>query len=105
MIAIFAAMGLFDVPTLNTTAPKPASKRGYVVSEIVPFSGRLVTERLACDAVGGKTKGAYVRMFANEKRMPLGFCGAGDGVCELGRFVGSQTYARSGGGGDWEKCF
>jgi hypothetical protein len=105
MIAIYAAMDFFDVPALNTTAPRPTSKRGYVVSEIVPFSGRLVTERLACDDTGGRTEGPYVRMFVNEKQMWLRFCRKGNGMCPLDRFIESQSYARSGGGGDWAKCF
>jgi hypothetical protein len=98
-------MGLFNAPALNTTASRPTSKRGYVVSAIVPFSGRLVIERLACAGMGRRTEGPYIRMFVNEKQMRLGFCGKGDGMCPLDRFMQSQTFGRSGGGGNWDKCF
>jgi hypothetical protein len=102
MVAIYAALGLFDVPALNTTVPD--SKSGYVTSAIVPFSGRLVTERLSCsNGRSGDTE--HVRMFVNDVKMPLKFCGLGDGLCGLQAFVQSQSYARSNGAGDWEKCF
>nr|VWP00524.1 N/A [Ganoderma boninense] len=68
---------------------------------MVPFSARMVTERLKC--AGGKQS---VRVLVNDAVMPLEFCGAaGNGVCSLDAFVESQAYARNDGEGDWEKCF
>jgi hypothetical protein len=106
--AILAALGLFDVPPLNTTAapPTPQPAGAYVTSRLVPFSGRLVTERLRCAGAPGRAPGAYVRMFVNDAKQPLPFCGGGhDGLCALDSFVRSQNYSQSGGAGDWEKCF
>ncbi|KAI0722495.1 phytase [Earliella scabrosa] len=99
MIAIFAAMGLFEQPRpLDPTKPDP--RRTWHVEKMVPFSARMVVERLDCR---GR---ASVRVLVNDALMPLKFCGAkGDGVCELGAFVESQTYARNDGEGDFEKCF
>ena len=99
MIAIFAAMGLFEQPRpLDPTKPDP--RRTWHVEKMVPFSARMVVERLDCR---GR---ASVRVLVNDALMPLAFCGAkGDGVCELGAFVESQAYARNDGEGDFEKCF
>jgi hypothetical protein len=102
MIAIYAAMGLFpQTSALDPTYPRP---RTWVASQLVPFSAHMVVERLEC------TQGThFVRVLVNDAVQPLKFCargkGLGEGICELGAFVASQEYARSGGEGDWEKCF
>ena len=100
MIAIFAAMGLFRQPAaLDPTDPDP--ERTWRTEKMVPFSARMVTERLVCGD-GEKS----VRVLVNDAVMPLEFCGADeDGVCTLEAFVESQVYARNDGEGDWEKCF
>lgn len=99
MIAIYAAMGLFP-QHLALDPSRPDPKRSWVASRLVPFAARMITEKLMC----GKTE--YVRVFVNDARQPLKFCGAGeDGLCELGAFVASQVYARHDGNGDFEKCF
>lgn len=99
MIAIYAALGLFPQATPpNPALPNP--RRTWLASRLVPFSAQMITEKLAC----GSTE--YVRIFVNDARQPLKFCGAGeDGLCELGAFVASQSYARNDGSGDFEKCF
>ena len=59
MIAVYSAIGLFrQRAPLDPTRPDPA--RTWVVSKLVPFSGRLVTERLQCGA------GTYVRMLVDD---------------------------------------
>ncbi|KAM5542355.1 hypothetical protein V8D89_003814 [Ganoderma adspersum] len=99
LIAIFATMGLFpQAKPLDPT--KPDAGRTWRTEKMVPFSARMVTERLSC---GDK---ASVRVLVNDAVMPLEFCGAkGDGVCTLDAFVESQSYARNDGEGDWKKCF
>lgn len=99
MVAIFSALGLFrQNEPLDPTKPDP--ERTWRVEKIVPFSSRMVVERLDCR---GR---ASVRVLVNDALMPLEFCGAtGDGVCSLDAFVQSQTYARNDGEGDLEKCF
>jgi hypothetical protein len=99
IVAILAALGLF-APSSPLEPARPDPARRYVASRLVPFSGRVVTERLAC---GGGTQ--HVRVFVNDALQSLPFCGGALGVCELGAFVRSQAYARAQGGGDWEKCF
>jgi hypothetical protein len=99
MVAVFSAMGLFrSANPLDPLSPDPA--REWVSSRLVPFSARLVTEKLQC---GG---GEFVRMFLNDDLISLD-CAEGrrDGMCSLEQFVRSQAYARSNGAGDWEKCF
>ncbi|KAH7923634.1 acid phosphatase [Leucogyrophana mollusca] len=102
MIAIYGALGLFpqsEAPSVS----KPDPHRTWIMSRLVPFSSRMITEKLQCRFVG-ETK-EFVRILVNDAVQPLEFCGAGaDGLCELDAFVASQTYARSGGAGDWEKC-
>ncbi|KAH9854921.1 phytase [Lenzites betulinus] len=101
MVAIFSAMGLFKQPApLDPTHPNPA--RTFRVQRIVPFSGRMVVERLECAKAGA----AYVRILVNDAVQPLTFCGAdAHGLCKLDAFVQSQAYARNDGEGDFEKCF
>lgn len=107
MIAIYAALGLFP----QSTPPDPVHpdpKRNWLASRLVPFSARMVTEKLVCarNAAGTGKAGEYVRIVVNEALQPLKFCGAkGDGLCELSKFVGSQAYARNNADKDFEKCF
>ncbi|KAF9233783.1 histidine phosphatase superfamily [Melanogaster broomeanus] len=102
MISIYSALGLFVQPSdLDTTQPDP--DRTWIVSQMVPFSARLITEKLQCTVSG--SVGDYVRILVNDAVQPLDFCGAtGNGVCTLANFVESQYYARSNGDGDWAQC-
>jgi hypothetical protein len=129
MIAIYSAIGLFPQPVpLNPTPEQniPDPKRTWKVSEMVPFSGRMVVERLTCRTSGitlsssdrvssvkekeergemPMRKSQFVRILVNDKVMPLSFCNdGGEGICSLRRFVKSQAYARHDGEGDWEQC-
>ncbi|EIN11007.1 acid phosphatase [Punctularia strigosozonata HHB-11173 SS5] len=104
MTAIYAAIGLFNQSTVgvgNLNATKPDLRRTWVASMLVPFSARMVTEKLQCGTVGKE----YVRILVNDAQQPLEFCGDGSGMCRLDAFVASQAYARSDGEGDWEACF
>ncbi|KAH7887296.1 histidine phosphatase superfamily [Phlebopus sp. FC_14] len=110
MISIYSAIGLFkQSQPLDPTNPDEG--RSWVVSKMVPFSGRMVTEKLACSAGGGRDGGknekdAYIRILVNDALQPLGFCGdTGNGLCTLDDFVESQAYARNNGEGDWDLCF
>ncbi|PSR83458.1 hypothetical protein PHLCEN_2v5730 [Hermanssonia centrifuga] len=107
MIAIYAALGLFRQPQVEPLDPtKPNPERIWRASALVPFSGRMITERLKCAGSKGDAKTVRVRIWVNDVLQPLEFCGAGeDGVCSLDAFVKSQAFARSNGAGDWEKCF
>lgn len=99
MIAIYSAIGLFR-PRVPLDPARPDPARTWLASKLVPFSGRLATERLEC---GDET---YVRMLVDDALQDLSFCGAGrNGLCTLEDFVQSQGYARSDGAGDFEKCF
>ena len=100
---------------------------------MVPFSGHITVERLSClahsrESLGSRTtrwwkwttrreddedgdehdaeeKEDYVRVFVNDARQPLHFCGADvDGMCKLEEFVSSQDYARNDGFGDFAAC-
>lgn len=72
---------------------------------MVPFSGRMVVERLSCGS-GGTGRETMVRILVQDEVQMLDFCdGDEDGLCALKAFVESQSYARNNGEGDWEKCF
>jgi hypothetical protein len=103
MISIYSALGLFVQPhQLNPMDPN--AMRTWLDSKLVPFSARMITEKLYC--AGSRPAGEYVRVLVNDAVQPLPFCGAnGDGVCTLENFVESQQYARTSGAGDWELCF
>jgi len=102
MIAIYSALGLFQ-QSKHLDPGHPDSDRTWVVSRMVPFSGRMVTEKVECD--DGRTAKEYVRVLVNDAVQPLQFCGGRHGLCELDAFVRSQEYARTDGAGDFDKCF
>ncbi|RPD56732.1 acid phosphatase [Lentinus tigrinus ALCF2SS1-7] len=125
MVAVYAALGLFNVsePLDPRNMPEDAfsaedasrwnapfahmkerEARTWVASRMVPFSSRMVTERMTCVRDGKEDK--YVRILVNDEVQPLEFCGAGeDRMCKLDDFVRSQGYARRSGDGDFEKCY
>ncbi|KAH9050588.1 phytase [Lactarius hengduanensis] len=86
MVSIYSALGLFRqylLPGQKLNPGDPSSLRTWILSNMVPFGGRMVVERLK----------------------PLKFCGGVRGLCELHAFVESQWYSRHDGGGDFERCF
>ncbi|ETW86127.1 hypothetical protein HETIRDRAFT_471458 [Heterobasidion irregulare TC 32-1] len=101
MIAIYSALGLF-----NQSKPldpmNPEHKRTWITWKLVPFSARMVVERVQCD----QDASLFIRIFVNDALQPLEFCdGATEtGLCALDQFVASQGYAINDGEGDWEKC-
>lgn len=100
MVAIYSAIGLFR-PDEPPRTDRLDLARKWRISRMTPFSGRMITEKLRCG-----DDGEYVRILVNDAVQPLEFCGANeDGLCALSAFVESQVYARSNGGGDWERCF
>ena len=110
LIAVYSAMGLYNISSpLDPTRMDP--QRRWVASRMVPFSARLVVERLACEAREPTRRDEgeqdeFVRVLVNDEVQVMPFCGSGeDGLCELEAFVRSQRYARIGGDGDFEKCF
>ncbi|KIP09825.1 hypothetical protein PHLGIDRAFT_22644 [Phlebiopsis gigantea 11061_1 CR5-6] len=111
MVAVYGAMGLFDVSKhLDPTRLPPDEDREWFAGRMVPFSARMVVERLSCGG-GDGGGGALVRIFVNDALQPLEFCNDGDedlaelGLCTLASFVASQGYARRSGDGDFEKCY
>ncbi|RDX44136.1 acid phosphatase [Lentinus brumalis] len=129
MIAVYAALGLFNISEpldprnlpsddfsvlfedeasrWNAPLSHMKEKRGertWVASRMVPFSSRMVTERMTC--VRHDTEGEYVRILVNDQVQPLEFCGGGKHkMCKLDDFVRSQGYARRSGDGDFDKCY
>jgi len=133
IVAVFAAMGLFNQTNGPLDATSIDKDRTWITSKMVPFSGYMTVEKLSCSpllpslaasrsrpirwwnwVIGGdegansydhEHKEEYVRIFVDDARQPLGFCGAGDdGMCKLEDFVKSQEYARNDGFGDFERC-
>lgn len=131
MVAVFAAMGLFNQTNGPLDSTKITEDRTWIISNMVPFSGQMTIERLSCSArprsppllrfqpvrrwswmaadeetvYDHEAREEYVRIFVNDARQPLEFCGASeDGLCKLGDFVESQKYARNDGFGDFDRC-
>lgn len=115
IVAVFAAMGLFNQTNGPLDTTKITKHRTWITSKMVPFSGHVTVERLFCSAYSPRwwkwttrdeeEKEEYVRIFVNDARQPLHFCGAdGDGMCKLEEFVRSQEYARNDGFGDFDAC-
>lgn len=103
MIAIFSAIGLFKQSDDLPETKMPSFKSTWEVSMMVPFAARMVVERLTCSGQSGQ----FVRFLVNDQVQSLGFCDDADsnGLCSLDNFVESQSFATSGGDGDWQKCF
>ena len=91
MLPVFVALGLFNVSEPLDTG-KMGKHRTWNAREMVPFSARMVVERLAC---GSKMRGGdveeqskereYVRVMVNDAVQPLGFCGVVEReICRLG---------------------
>ncbi|KAJ3540298.1 hypothetical protein NMY22_g4362 [Coprinellus aureogranulatus] len=101
MVAVYAAMGLFRQNAhLDPKSPDP--KRTWIASKLVPFSGRLVVERMQCnwphrlrvarrdrlDKQPSARREMFVRVLVNDAVQPLDFCdGDKHGLCSLGAFV------------------
>jgi hypothetical protein len=114
MVAIISAMGLKDNGQSTLDPTEYEDNRDWYLSRVVPFSGRMVVERMECsdarspgrfrrDGLGNQV---YVRVLINDAVQDLGFCkGSVGGLCTLQNFVESQRYARENGQGDWERCF
>ncbi|KWU43068.1 acid phosphatase [Rhodotorula sp. JG-1b] len=99
--SILAAIGLKNGPRALTASGPSSTGQVWITSQIVPFSGRLVTERLTCDS-GTR----YVRFFINDQLQIPSFCkdhNPETGLCSLTGLVASQAYARANGRGDWQK--
>ncbi|ORY64777.1 histidine phosphatase superfamily [Leucosporidium creatinivorum] len=97
---VVSLIGLFNDPPLNSTHPDP--HRRWVFSEIAPFGGRLVVERLSCSA------GEHVRILSSDAVQPLGsFCeGAlANGLCRLSSFVKAMEMATAIGTEEYRRCF
>lgn len=136
IVAVFSAMGLFNQTGGPLDDTKITKDRTWIISKMVPFSGHMTVEKLLCptrssphasrsirwtarrgedDERGGRDEdgededegmGEYVRIFVNDARQPLHFCGAGsDGMCKLEEFLRSQEYASHDGFGDFAACW
>ncbi|KAI0072417.1 acid phosphatase, partial [Panus rudis PR-1116 ss-1] len=128
MVAVYSAMGLFNISDNPLSTKKMDKDRIWIASRMVPFSARMVVEKLACDGPqytprpvdededgdkvsedfwgDGRQAGEYVRVLVNDALQPLEFCGGDEnGLCTLEAFVESQGYARRSGDGDFEKCY
>lgn len=128
IVAVFAVIGLFNQTNGPLDPTKIIKHRTWITSEIVPFSGHMTVEKLSCSSRSPSLRSRpvgwwnwmtrderanhdhehteeYVRIFINDARQSLEFCGAGkDGMCKLKDFVESQGYARNGGFGDFGGC-
>jgi hypothetical protein len=110
MVSIYSALGLFRqyrLPGQKLDPTNPSPLRTWVTSNLVPFSARMVVEKLHCENVRiPLPKGsAFVRILVNDDVQPLEFCDSVAELCELNAFLASQRYARDDGEGDFAKCF
>lgn len=123
MIAVYSAMGLFNVSKHLDPKKLPRDEnREWLASHMVPFSARMVVERLSCSAEYAQDQSdslsgseTFVRIFVNDELQPLGFCHhhhdllsyweRKHGLCTLDNFVASQAYASRSGDGDFNKCY
>ncbi|KAI0053859.1 acid phosphatase [Auriscalpium vulgare] len=104
MVGIYSALGLFQEPSpLDPKAPDASRK--WIVSDMVPFSARMIVEKVECVQHLPAPRKIFVRLLVDDAIQPLKFCGGSNGMCTLSAFVLSQGYARSDGDGDFEKCF
>ncbi|KAI9448903.1 hypothetical protein BJY52DRAFT_1309785 [Lactarius psammicola] len=70
--------------------------RTWILSNIVPFGGRMVVEGLGC---AKEVAIRFVGIRVNDAVQPLKFCGGVGGLC----CMENQWYAKHNGNGDFEK--
>ncbi|KAK1978507.1 histidine acid phosphatase [Colletotrichum cereale] len=102
MMAIYGALGLYNEtqPLSKTDRTSVSETKGFTASWTVPFAARMYMEKMKC----GGTDEEMVRVLVNDRVVPLVGCGADKlGRCQLGPFVESLGFARS--GGLWDQCF
>jgi hypothetical protein len=102
MTAIFSALGLYNStpPLSKTSIETTAETHGYSASWTVPFAARAYVEKFKC---AGESE-ELVRIVVNDRVASLANCGSDKrGMCKLGDFVKSLSFARS--GGLWNQCF
>ncbi|SCV74938.1 BQ2448_7967 [Microbotryum intermedium] len=114
LLAVMTLMGLFQDRPLHTTAPDP--HRSFIASQIVPFSGRLVVERLECTGQKGDSFGRFagvrkqVRIYVNDRAMDLSkICGKAnthsqDTICPLSVFVDAMKRVTTTATKEFAKC-
>jgi len=131
LIAIFSALNLYNLTTLNLTSesdfyPPPSdTPEGNITYYSTPRHPLPITN-LTTPALASGFSAAHVvpfgarayvekmkcegepqemvRLIMNERLVHLGFCGGdSDGLCPVGAFVQSLEFARA--GGRWEQCF
>jgi Histidine phosphatase superfamily (branch 2) len=99
MVSVYSALGLFRqhrLPEQKLDPVNPSPLRTWVASNLVPFSARMVVEKLQCGLP--LPKGVFVRILVNDAVQPLEFCGGVAGLCELHAFVASQGHVNHVGG-------
>ncbi|KAK2018163.1 histidine acid phosphatase [Colletotrichum eremochloae] len=102
MMTIYGALGLYNEtqPLSKTERTSVSETKGFTASWTVPFAARMYVEKMKC----GGTEEEMVRVLVNDRVVPLVGCGADElGRCQLGPFVESLGFARS--GGLWDQCF
>lgn len=108
-------MGLKVFAPLSPTGPPSPSTQGWVTSQIVPFAGRLVTERIQCgitsfvrffivgrSPVFSQATGADFQKQNDALQQPT-FCKGTtrSGLCPLDAFIASQAYSTGNGNGQY----
>ncbi|GAA5831386.1 hypothetical protein JCM11251_004006 [Rhodosporidiobolus azoricus] len=111
---ILAVLGLRNGTVLSATGAADEGEGGekWKTSEIVPFAGKLVTERVKCTGRNGE----FVRFLINDQlQLPShsfsasSVCPSADpvtGLCPLSDFLNGEAvrYVRENGRGEWQKC-
>ncbi|KAL7412073.1 histidine phosphatase superfamily [Mrakia frigida] len=107
MAEILAALEMLkDVDDLPTR-PHPIPLHDFVVSKVVPFSGRFVFERITCSSTSSRFGRAsttrertFVRTLINDAIQTTKKFG--DGLVPLPSFLKTVSFAQ--GGGNWTQC-
>ncbi|CAO1626521.1 unnamed protein product [Sympodiomycopsis kandeliae] len=103
IVNVLSALNLLNFKQdLPVTRPDP--NRVFKTSQVVPFSSRLVIEKLSC----GQHKQRWVRMNLNDRIIPLNQLPEceqerKDGLCSLEKFVQSQSQRMQ--RVHWDRCF
>jgi len=114
ILPILAALSLLKPPSDLPLSHVPLAST-FPVSQITPFAGNLIVERLTCRDPSSWTprfyrKGSrwsdYIRVLVNDAPVPLQDCGPEGverGICELNTWIKNQAFSTD--GGEWEKCY
>lgn len=107
MAPIVASLGLFNGPNETTGYNSQNLPHNWVFSQIAPLQGKIVFEKLSCEASISRQKQDFVRIRANEAIL-TGWCNDGSNyergtLCPMHAFLKNLAFVEN--ATQWNTCY